>query len=110
DISFLAYGFNPYLSYYRQEKLDWTQLLQGKEGKLFSIVVLDNSTGVEIGKIKSFAYDQLLKGFKKPLELRKIDFQEYPVFGFLFTETEADNFVELKNILDSDLREFITVE
>ena len=110
DISFLAYGFNPYLSYYRQEKPDWPQLLQGKEGKLFSIVVLDNSTGVEIGKIKSFAYDQLLKGFKKPLELRKIDFQEYPVFGFLFTETEADNFVELKNILDSDLREFITVE
>jgi len=109
DISFLAYGFNPYLYYYSQRKPDWSQLLQGKEGKLFSVVVLDNSTGVEISKITSFNYDKLLKEFNKPLELRKIDFREYPVFGFLFAETESDNFVELKNILDSDLREFITV-
>ncbi len=109
DISFLAYGFNPYLYYYNQEKPDWPQLLQGKEGKLFSIVVLDNSTGVEISKIKSFDYDKLLTKFKKPLELRKIDFQQYPVFGFLFTETAEDHFVELQTILNSDLREFITL-
>ena len=109
DISFLAYGFNPYLYYYRQKKPDWSKLLQGKEGKLFCIVVLDNSTGVDTAKIKSFAYDRLLMKFKNPLELRKIDFHEYPVFGFLFTETAEDNFIELKNILDSDLREFITI-
>ncbi len=109
DISFLAYGFNPYLYYYNQEKPDWSQLLQGKEGKLFSIVVLDNSTGIEIGKIRSFDYDKLLTKFKKPLELRKIDFQQYPVFGFLFTETAEDHFVELQTILNSDLREFITL-
>ncbi|NOQ41178.1 MAG: ATP-grasp domain-containing protein [Desulfuromusa sp.] len=109
DISFLAYGFNPYLYYYNQQKPDWSQLLHGKEGKLFSVVVLDNSTGVDIGKIKSFDYDKLLAKFKRPLELRRIDFQQYPVFGFLFVETEEVDFVELKNILDSDLREFITV-
>ncbi len=109
DISFLAYGFNPYLSFYKQEKPDWSQLLQGKEGKLFSVVVLDNSTGIEIDKISSFDYDKLLSKFKKPLELRKIDFQQYPVFGFLFTETQEDDFAEIKNILDSDLREFITL-
>ncbi|MDX2479447.1 MAG: ATP-grasp domain-containing protein [Desulfuromusa sp.] len=110
DISFLAYGFNPYLYYYTQQKPDWSQLLQGKEGILFSVVVLDNSTGIAIDKIKSFDYDKLLSIFSKPLELRKIDFQQYPVFGFLFTETAEDNFVELKNILDSDLREFITLK
>ena len=109
DISFLAYGFNPYLYYYNQEKPDWSQLLRGKGGKLFSVVVLDNSTGVEISKIKLFDYDRLLAKFKQPLELRKIDFQQYPVFGFLFTETAADNFSELQDILDSDLREFITL-
>lgn len=109
DITFLAYGFNPYLYYYNQEKPDWSQLLQGKEGKLFCVVVLDNSTGVETSNIRSFDYDKLLTKFKQPLELRKIDFQQYPVFGFLFTETAADNFLELKNILDSDLREYITV-
>lgn len=109
DISFSAYGFNPYLYYYNQQKPNWSQLLRGKEGKLFSVVVLDNSTGIEISKIKSFDYDKLLAKFKQPLELRKIDFQQYPVFGFLFTETAADDFVELQNILDSDLREYITI-
>lgn len=110
DIAFLAYGFNPYLYYYSQKKPNWPELLKGKEGKLFSIIVLDNSTGMAIEKIKSFDYDKLLSKFEKPMELRKIDFQEYPVFGFLFTETREDNFIELKTILDSDLKEFVLTE
>jgi len=108
DLSFLAYGFNPYLYYYQQQKPDWALLLKGKSGKIFSIVVLDNSTGVETAKIKSFDYDKLLSQFEKPLELRKIDFHQYPVFGFLFVETRKDNFIELQNILTSNLKNFIT--
>ena len=38
DLSFLAYGFNPYLYFYYQKKPDWCQILKEKEGKLFSIV------------------------------------------------------------------------
>jgi len=51
----------------------------------------------------------LLSTFENPLELRKFNFKEYPVFGFLFTETSQDNTIELKRILDSDLSEFITI-
>ncbi len=107
DMTFLAYGFNPYLYYYSQQQPNWSEALRGKEGKLFSLIVLDNSTGKEGSAIQSFDYKKLLAGFAKPLELRKIDYKKYPVFGFLFTETEEDNFIELKNILDSDLKEFI---
>ncbi len=110
DISFLAYGFNPYLYYYFQKKPNWSELLKGKEGKLFSIIVLDNSTGINIDEITSFDYEKLLSKFEKPIDLRKIDFKKYPVFGFLFTETKEDNFIELKNILDSDLKEFISTK
>ena len=110
DISFLAYGFNPYLYYYTGEKPDWSEIFKGKEGKLFCIIVLDNSTGVDVDEITSFNYEKLLSKFEKPMDLRKIDFQEYPVFGFLFTETREDNFIELKNILDSDLSEFISTK
>ena len=109
DISFMAYGFNPYLYYYSQQKPDWSKILKGKEGKLFSIIVLDNSTGINIDQINSFNYDKLLSNFEKPMELRKINFREYPVFGFLFTETREENFIELKNILHSDLNEFISI-
>jgi len=110
DISFLAYGFNPYLYYYSQKKPNWSEVLKGKEGKLFSIIVLDNSTSKEVNEITSFNYEKLLSNFEKPIELRKIDYKKYPVFGFLFAETREDNFIELKNILDSDLNEFISTK
>ncbi|MBU0962135.1 MAG: ATP-grasp domain-containing protein [Proteobacteria bacterium] len=108
DMSFLAYGFNPDLYFYWQRKPDWSEALKGKEGKLFSLIVLDNSTGRDGNEITSFDYEKLLANFEKPMELRKIDYKKYPVFGFLFTETREDNFIELKNILDSDLNEYIS--
>lgn len=110
DMSFLAYGLNPYLYYYTQKKPDWPEILKEKEGKLFSIIVLDNSTGLNTGEITSFDYEKLLSRFEKPMELRKIDYQKYPVFGFLFTETREDNFIELENILHSDLAEFVSTD
>ncbi len=108
DVTYLAYGFNPYHYYYSQLKPDWPELLKHKQGKLFSIIVLDNSTGIEAEKILSFDYKQLLSNFEKPLELREINYKQYPVFGFLFTETREDNFIELENILNSNLKEFIS--
>jgi hypothetical protein len=110
DLTFMAYGLNPYLYYYSQIKPNWPEILKDKEGKLFSIIILDNSTGIEVDKISSFDYRKLLSKFENPLELRKIDYQEYPVFGFLFTETSEDNVIELKRILDSDLREFVSTD
>lgn len=109
DAVHLAYGFNPYVLYFSQKRPEWKEILKNKEGKLYSIVVLDNSTGIEGTQIASFDYDRLLSNFEKPLELRKIDYQEYPVFGFLFTETKEENLFELERILKSDLKEFITV-
>jgi len=110
DLSFLAYGFNPYLYFYNQQKPNWQEILKGKEGKHFSMVVLNNSTGVDISKITSFDYEKLLSCFEKPLELRKIDFKKYPVFGFLFAETRGENWQELDYILDSDLNEFVSTK
>jgi hypothetical protein len=109
DMTYYAYGFNPYAYYFSQTKPDWKEILKDKAGKLYGLVVLDNSTGIAGEKIARFDYDLLVSKFEKPLELRKIDWTEYPLFGFLFTETRADNFSELEKILKSDLNEFITV-
>ncbi len=109
DMTYFAYGINPYEHYFSQRRPDWTKVLKNKEGKIYSIVVLDNSTGIEGNQITAFDYELLLSNFEKPLELRRIDYKEYPVFGFLFTETKEENFSELIRILKSDLKEFITV-
>ena len=109
DLTYHAYGFNPYVYYYSQIKPDWSKILTDKAGKVYSIIILDNSTGIEPERISGFDYQKLLSDFENPLELRKFDYKEYPVFGFLFTETSVENEVELKEILKSDLKEYITI-
>jgi len=108
DLAYLAYGLNPYLYYIHQQAPDWDTLLRGKENKLYSVVILDNSTGKTAAEIKSFDYDACLAHFEKPLELRKIDYRRHGIFAFLFVETRADATAELDYILQSRLNEFIT--
>ena len=110
DLSFYAYGLNPYLCYYAQDKPDWPALLEGKEGKLFSLVVLENSTGISGDRIQAFDYEKVCSMLENPLELRKIDVNEYPVFGFLFAETRAGRERELENVLNLDLNEFVSMK
>lgn len=108
DLCFHAHGFNPYEYYFQQKKPDWEKIISSSTGDLFSIIVLDNSTGLKGDQIADFDYNRVLAGFENPLDLRKIDYDEYPVFGFVFARTKKENFSELDNILRSNLRVFVT--
>lgn len=109
DMTAYAYGLNPYLAFFKREKPDWSALLRGKKDISYAIIVLDNSTGVDGQKINNFDYVALASKFKTVLNVRRIDYQEYPVFGFLFVETKQEDFSELENILISTLSDYITV-
>ena len=41
------------------------------------------TTGIVFSEILTFNYERLLARFEHPLELRKIDYKTYSVFGFL---------------------------
>ena len=107
DMTGFCYGFNSYLAYFENRKPDWNEILKDKNGISFAVVVLDNSTGIKENEIRNFDCKKLLSKFENVLEFREIDFQEYPVFGFVFTETAQENFNELTDILTSDLTEFV---
>ncbi len=77
---------------------------------LYSIVVLNDSTGIDKRKIKDFNYEKLLGSFENVLELRKVNINEYPLFGFVFTETRKSNIKELEKILVSDLKEYLILK
>lgn len=109
DLAWHAYGLNAYEYYFQSIKPDWDLLLEGKENKVFALVVLNNSTGYTAEQIQSFDVAALKKRFEKPLEYREINYHEYPVFGFLFTETRSDNMQELEEILTSSLKEYVTL-
>ena len=110
DISNYAYGINSYKYFLNGLKPNWNEILKAKEGKIYSLVLLDNNSGIEAKNIKSFNYNQLLADFENPLLLRKIDVTKFPIFGFLFTETSKGNEKELTTVLKSNLTKYITLK
>lgn len=109
DMTYYSYGFNPYEYYFFKKKPDWNEILKDKKNKIFSIIVLDNSTGVETSEIKFFDYNKLLETLSCVLEYRKIDYTKYPVFGFVFAESHKDKMEEIYYLLNSRLNEFIEI-
>ncbi len=108
DLVYFAFGFKTYDYYLNNRKPDWETLLQGKENKLYTLVVLDKPKGIM--ESEAFDYDRLCSMFGKVLCIRKLDHRTHPVFGFLFTETDLENRAELDYIIKSDLSEFILNE
>jgi hypothetical protein len=109
DLTAMALGFNPYEAFFNNVRPDWEALWATKSDTLFSIIVLDNSTGYSASQIQRFLADRLLSRFDRPLEFRPVDYNEYPVFGFLFAETRQTSCAELEAILHSDLTEFVEI-
>lgn len=109
DLAFHAYGFNPYEYCFAQQEPEWEELFLGREEDVYGLVVLNNSTGTEPRKIREFDYESLEKRFENVLEIRKVDHREFHFFGFVFIKSRKENYRELEVMLDSDLREFITV-
>ncbi len=108
DLTWYAYQENSYLNYLQQNRPDWQRVFSGNDDSVYALVVLDNSTGIDGTKISAFDYDRLLSGFSQPLELRKTNWKEYPLFGYFFTRTPKERMVELNDILANDLRQFCT--
>lgn len=109
DLTHFAFGFNPYIYYINKLKPDWDQILSTSNDDIFSIIILDNSTGYPPEKISFFDYQAVLDQLRQPLELRKIDYHKYPIFAIIFAQTRADEYGELDTLLHSDLKEFAKI-
>lgn len=110
DLSWYAYGFNSYDYFQNGKTPDWKEIFKTRTDKKYSIIVLDNNSGIDGNVIESFNYEKLLADFNKPMSLRKADFKKFPVFGFLFIETTNGNEEEINHILNSNLRKYIKVK
>ena len=107
DFTWYCFAFNSYECFWNNIEPNWTEILKDKNDYIYSLIVLNNSTGTPGQNINQFDYDDLLNKFEKPLELRKVDYKKFPLFGFLFTRTNKSNYQEIEYILKSDLCEFI---
>ncbi len=68
----------------RQQKPDWESLLAQKGDEITGLIVLDRSGPLATAHITRFDEQHLLSQFTRPLDWRPIDFNQYPVSGFLF--------------------------
>ncbi len=109
DLSYYAFGFNSYEYYTQKLKPDWENIFKKKKDKIYSIIVLNNSSGIAESQIKGFNYDLLTADFENALVVRKTDYKKYLVFGFVFAETSPENEDELNKILVSDLKKYISL-
>ena len=110
DLSYFAYGFNSYQYFLNGIKPNWKELFKAGKNKKYSLILLDNNSGIPENKIASFDYELLLSEFENSMELRKVDFNEYPFFGMVFVETSLGNEKELDQILASDLKKYIKIK
>jgi len=110
DLSWYAYGINSYEYFLKGKIPNWEEILNVRKDKKYSIVLLNNNSGFLENEIASFNYEQVLENFEKPMSLRKVDFNEYPIFGILFTETSLGNEKELDQILTSNLKNYINLK
>ena len=105
EISLFSYGFRTYDYYLRNARPDWDALLKGREGNIYSFVILDKSRKMPDNAV--FDYAAARASFTEVLHERRVDAPDSPVFGFFFTRTPANNRAELDRIMRSDLTEYL---
>ena len=110
DLAWYSFGLNLYAYYFEKKRPDWNSIFETMDDNIYSMILLNNSSGIEGRRIDSFDYSSLMQRFEKPLVLRKTNFRDYPLFGFLFCKTRPQNMGELYSILRSSLSEFITAK
>lgn len=109
DIAWYAFGINVYEFFFSQKQPDWKTILKNKNDDIYSMVVADLPKDISPESIKEIDFVKFQNHFEEPLELRKVDYQKHGVFAFLFARTSYKNRKILKDILKSDLKEFLVL-
>ncbi len=107
DLAYFAWGTNNYKMFFEQKAPDWNNILKGKEGKTYAMVVGNIPADINLRDIKSIDYNKFAKKFSKPLDIRKINYQEFPLFAIAFAEFDESNIREMVKLLKDDFRDVI---
>lgn len=107
DLSWYAFKFNSYQYFLQNKKPNWDNIFKTMKDKIYSLILLNNNSGIKASEISHFDFDSLKQDLENILVIRKLDFKKHPAFGIVFTETSEGNEGELTEILNSDLSKYI---
>ena len=103
DLTRHTCGLLPVKAFFEGTHPDYATLWNGIEEDVFSFVVLDKPYETT----KALDFEAIKKHFHGVLETRDIMNPAMSIWGFLFTKTAPEHKEELKEILFSDLQEFM---
>ena len=109
DLAYFAWGTNNYKLFFEQKAPDWNQILTGKEGKIYAMIVGNVPSDINLRDIKSIDYKKFAKKFRKPLDIRKINYREFPLFAIVFAEFDEKNLAEMNEFLTDDFKDIISL-
>lgn len=107
DLAYYAYGINVYEYYLNQQKPDWDKIIAQSDDSIFYITFAELPPTINKHDIKDVDYEGFLKNIKSPVEIRKINYKEYPLFVIVIAKTPE--YQEIQNILTIDLKKYITL-
>ena len=118
DIAYYAYGINVHRYFLEGLEPDWKEILKckdeaqesEKDNSTYCLLIAKKPDEIKTEDIEAFDYEGFVSCFEKPLELGKLDYRQYPVFAFLFTETRNNNWEEIERYLRADLKGHIRVK
>ena len=107
DLTYFAYGVNPYVYYENSLKPCWGDILKSKND-IYGFVVADIPQDIDKKRIMSFDVENFKKDLKAEiLDERVYDFREKPVFATLFIKLHNEG--EIENILNIKTRDYTRV-
>nr|WP_257984705.1 ATP-grasp domain-containing protein [Psychroflexus sp. MES1-P1E] len=110
DLSWYAFKFNSCHYFIQNKKPNWEQVFKNDKGEIYSLVLLNKASGFQPLEISHFDFDKLKQDLEHILVIRTFDFNKYPAFGLLFTETREGKEKELNDILHSNLNKYIVLK
>lgn len=110
DLAWFAHQINPYEYFLTQTEPDWKEILQAKDNKRHAFVLGDFPKDIHIQDVKAIDYDVFKQKFAHPLEIREINYNEYPLFSIAFIELPGESFVEMNAIMKDDFRDVIQLK
>jgi len=103
DLTRHTCGLLPVKAFFEGTRPDYATMWNGIENDVFSFVVLDKPFETE----RALDFEAIKRHFHGVLETRDIKNPAMSIWGFLFTKTTPEHKEELKEILFSDLKEFM---
>ncbi|WP_457556981.1 ATP-grasp domain-containing protein [Candidatus Harpocratesius sp.] len=113
DLAYYAYGSNNYELFFKQKKPDWKHLLDGKDGKIYAMIVGTLPRDLPLEYIEYVDYQAFCNKLSHVLKCQEMDIHKFPLFTITFAEFDKydkSSMDEMKWALHSDFREFFILK